>query len=525
MRFNEKLQILRKEKKLSQEQLADMLDVTRQSVSKWESGTTYPEMDKLIMLCKIFKCSLDDLTNDEVSEIVVEKKNSNNSFSLNNILDSFFGFIGKTVKMFQAMSFKQIVKCIFTMFLFGCLLMFFYIPFSILEEGFESFTFQFGPNGWLMLFRGTFSFILNMIFFILYAMVFVYVFKIAYLDKYEFVSGKKTSDDVERVDEVKETVKEVTIVEHTPEPRDNALLKILGGIVLGFIKFLLACFSLMAMFILIVLCFLLALDAYLIIDGLVFIGSFLGLVFAIVLCIWFLESISIFIFNRKVPFKRLLITFIVGLSGLGVSLGIFLLEVYNVDYIDELPVIEDVKLETKKEVVPMSEKLAISTYIVYENYVSGSIEYVADESMSNDVSIELSYYPLFSDWRIDVSSDVVTLHKYYIDDFNTTKILFKSFKKNLENKKVYNYDKYHYQKIVVTTSQQNIDKIKVNSRKLYEDEQIRQYNYDIRINNYENIISEYETELEDLKERNEVLQDKIDELEDYKNRVKDNLLD
>ena len=66
MSFNEKLQYLRKENKLSQEQLADMLDVTRQSVSKWESGTTYPEMDKLIMLCKIFRCSLDDLTNDEI---------------------------------------------------------------------------------------------------------------------------------------------------------------------------------------------------------------------------------------------------------------------------------------------------------------------------------------------------------------------------------------------------------------------------------------------------------------------------
>ena len=54
MYFNEKLQKLRKEHKLSQEQLADMLDVTRQSVSKWESGTTYPEMDKLITMCKIF---------------------------------------------------------------------------------------------------------------------------------------------------------------------------------------------------------------------------------------------------------------------------------------------------------------------------------------------------------------------------------------------------------------------------------------------------------------------------------------
>ena len=46
MKFNEKLIKLRKEKGLSQEGLADKLDVSRQSVSKWESGQTYPEIDK-----------------------------------------------------------------------------------------------------------------------------------------------------------------------------------------------------------------------------------------------------------------------------------------------------------------------------------------------------------------------------------------------------------------------------------------------------------------------------------------------
>ena len=71
MSFSEKLQALRKANKMSQEKLADLLDVTRQSVSKWESGQTYPEMDKLLAMCKIFKCSLDDLTNDEVTDIKV----------------------------------------------------------------------------------------------------------------------------------------------------------------------------------------------------------------------------------------------------------------------------------------------------------------------------------------------------------------------------------------------------------------------------------------------------------------------
>lgn len=43
MKFNEKLQTLRKERKMSQEQLAELLDVSRQAVSKWESGLSFPK--------------------------------------------------------------------------------------------------------------------------------------------------------------------------------------------------------------------------------------------------------------------------------------------------------------------------------------------------------------------------------------------------------------------------------------------------------------------------------------------------
>ena len=48
MGFSENLQILRKMKNMSQEQLAERLDVSRQAVSKWESGNGYPETEKLI---------------------------------------------------------------------------------------------------------------------------------------------------------------------------------------------------------------------------------------------------------------------------------------------------------------------------------------------------------------------------------------------------------------------------------------------------------------------------------------------
>jgi len=64
MKFYEKLQKLRKEKGLSQEELAEMLGVSRQSVSKWESAITYPETDKLMTLSDIFGVTLDSLLKD-----------------------------------------------------------------------------------------------------------------------------------------------------------------------------------------------------------------------------------------------------------------------------------------------------------------------------------------------------------------------------------------------------------------------------------------------------------------------------
>ena len=68
MTLGEKLSKLRKENNITQEQLADALGVSRQSVSKWESDSAYPETEKLIRISAMFQCSLDYLLKEEVSE-------------------------------------------------------------------------------------------------------------------------------------------------------------------------------------------------------------------------------------------------------------------------------------------------------------------------------------------------------------------------------------------------------------------------------------------------------------------------
>lgn len=74
MSLGENLQFLRKRNSITQEELAEKLEVSRQSVSKWESDTAYPEMDKLIQLCQMFNCRMDDLVQNDVSALCVEDK-------------------------------------------------------------------------------------------------------------------------------------------------------------------------------------------------------------------------------------------------------------------------------------------------------------------------------------------------------------------------------------------------------------------------------------------------------------------
>ena len=66
MSFSDNLQFIRSANSLTQEQLAEQLGVSRQSVSKWESGGSFPEMDTLLLLCDLYDTNLDTLLRGDV---------------------------------------------------------------------------------------------------------------------------------------------------------------------------------------------------------------------------------------------------------------------------------------------------------------------------------------------------------------------------------------------------------------------------------------------------------------------------
>ncbi len=99
MSFADNLKSIRKERHISQEELAEIIGVSRQAVSKWEQGSGYPEMEKLLVLSKERNVSLDYLMLGEI------KSTENNKALSNNIIVP----TGKiTIKSYDG---KSIVNC------------------------------------------------------------------------------------------------------------------------------------------------------------------------------------------------------------------------------------------------------------------------------------------------------------------------------------------------------------------------------------------------------------------------------
>lgn len=73
MEIGNKILNLRKEAKLSQEALAEKMNVTRQTISKWELNETTPDIKQAKELSRIFKISLDELVDNDISDLVIEK--------------------------------------------------------------------------------------------------------------------------------------------------------------------------------------------------------------------------------------------------------------------------------------------------------------------------------------------------------------------------------------------------------------------------------------------------------------------
>lgn len=97
MEFNEKLQELRKHKKLTQEELAEILFVSRTAISKWESGRGYPSIESLKVISEFFSVSIDELLSGKELISVAEKDSLH---KMQHMRDLVFGLLDCAIAMF-----------------------------------------------------------------------------------------------------------------------------------------------------------------------------------------------------------------------------------------------------------------------------------------------------------------------------------------------------------------------------------------------------------------------------------------
>ena len=117
MKFNEKLLKLRKEKGLSQEELGMEMQVSRQTISKWEAAQSYPDFTRLVMLSDFFDMTLDELVKDiDVQEV---RENS----LTNEKIDSIYRVSQEVDSIFHSRTLIGAVKGI-KWFLAGCCILF-----------------------------------------------------------------------------------------------------------------------------------------------------------------------------------------------------------------------------------------------------------------------------------------------------------------------------------------------------------------------------------------------------------------
>lgn len=97
MEFNEKLQKLRKEQNLTQEELAEKLFVSRTAISKWESGRGYPSIDSLKVIAKYFHITIDELIGGEeivtLAEQDIKENNKKHTVLICGVLDCFVALL------------------------------------------------------------------------------------------------------------------------------------------------------------------------------------------------------------------------------------------------------------------------------------------------------------------------------------------------------------------------------------------------------------------------------------------------
>ena len=450
MRFCDKLAKQRKNNNLSQEQLAEKLGVSRQAVSKWESGSSYPDMEKIIQISNILNCTLENLLDDGT---IKESSSKNPKFNFNNYIQDLLHFITKTNNMFGSMNFKQKIKCIIeviVIFIITCILGL--IIFSAMN-GITYHTLEVLPETIRYGICNIFDSIYIIILLIFGIIIVLHLFKIRYLDYYITIEDKNISEkiiekEIRNKNEYSFPKREKIII-RDPKHSVYSFFSLLGKIILIIFKLFIVICSIPLICLTVFLIFSLVFSLFHIRYTILFLFisiSLLGIVALDFLIIYFIYN---FIFNMKQPVKLIFIIFISSLIFIGMGAGLACATVLNYQPCD---INETGKMITKTEIIKLKDNTKISILPSYYN------EVIIDNSL-NDIKLQITYPEIFK-YQITpetLSEDGIEYYHLFLDQIDIFK-LYKFVLNNLEQKKIINYNDDCI-KVKIYVSQENYNKL------------------------------------------------------------------
>ena len=491
--FSENLKKIRKENNLSQEQLADELGVSRQAISKWESAISYPEMDKIIMLCNKFNLNIDDLLHKDIKEVKGEEESKK---KINNIIDDFLKFITSTISLLSNMNFKSKIKCLLEQVLIIFIL---FIISQIINSSLTTLfsnILRFLPPNINTFIINILDSILTIALIIISIIIIIHIFKTRYLDYYEKLKDDNITEEEfnkeKNISLNKNNANKIIIRDpkHSEYKFINTLLKIIIFIIKLFFLWisLFIAFTIIFLFASLIASFLVSKT------GLFFIGLIVTILSSATIAIIILLLILNFVFNRKNNKKKIISTLIISIVTFGIGCGLIFTGTlsFNIKEYNE----SDLKIITKE--YDMKEDTIIDPY---NN--NKEIEYI--ESNNNNIKIEykINKYCKINTTNNHNEENYITAYSYCDNPIK----LAKQFIKNMNNKTIVPMND-SIEKITVYTTKNNIDKLKNNWNKHLTSEKENNE----RLNNYEQEISNL------TRENNELRQ----EIDDLKNKEKEN---
>ena len=502
MKLSENLKRIRKDNNLSQEQLAEKLGVSRQAVSKWESGQSYPEMDKVLLICKLFNYNIDELMNENVKEV---DENKQSKININKYVDDFFAYITKTVDMFSSMKFRQKLKCLTEQCIIAFVLFCIFALIALVGEAIV--------RGILGRLPNEIYFTIRSILFSIYLVlsigagtaILLHIFKIRYLDYYEIIK-ENNNENIEKKDDIEndtqeteknekkkiflEKKKEKIVIRDAKHSESNFLTGIVR-IVLWCIKFMLAFFALCFVFSFIALIVLLVLSFLFIKTGMMFMGAFLTIVSLVIINFIVLVLSYNFIISKKTNKTRIGILLLISLVICGIGIGFILIGTTNFNYTNETP---EEYLVSNSFKFDMKENLSLNPY-----YWSTHVKFI--EKDIDNIEVEVKHNKYQEIYLNEVDNEVI----YFIVEPSNVMEFIRNIIQDINSKELINYD--FIPETTIYASKENIEKLKQNYQLKKEEEE------QIMMNNLTNSINELESQVLELENQNAEAQFTIEENE------------